>query len=114
MGSFTLVRALPKRNARRVHDFLNIAEQDNSVGSLDYIDNLTNHFTEGFNASLDLILSTYVNIHSLDNLKSKWVNNSLEDTVKLLDMCNVISNNIVDVKQYHMFLQNAMHSMDHA
>lgn len=80
------------------HDFLNIADQENSVISLDSVDHLTNHFAEGFNASLDLILSTYVNIHSLDNLKSKWVNNTLEDTVKLLDMCNVVSGNIVDVK----------------
>lgn len=115
MAPFNLVRALPKSDAKKVHPFFDIADQDqNSAGALVSADHLSNHSAQGFTASLDVILSAYANIHSLANSNSKWVNGALEDTVKLLDMCNAVSSNIADVKQYQMLLQSASHSVDHA
>jgi len=114
MGALILVSALPKSDAKRVHPFLNVADEENSVEALESADRLSNPSAQWFTASLDGILSAYANIHSLANCNSRWVNDALEDIVKLLDMCNAVSDNIDDVKHYHMLLQSAIHTLDHA
>lgn len=114
MGAFTLVRALPKSDAKRVHPFLTVADHENSVAALESGNRLSNPSAQWFTASLDVILSAYANIHPLANSNSKWVNDALEDIVKLLDMCNIVSDNIADVKQYQKLLQSATHTVDHS
>ena len=114
MSPSTFLSALPKSDAKRVHPFLNIADQENSTGAVECADRLSNPSAQRLTASLDVILSAYSNIQSLAKSKSKWVNDAgLEDIVKLLDMCNAISDNIADVKHYQTLLQSAIHCVDH-
>ena len=100
--------SLFKGGAKRVHPFLNTeADQERSA------DRLSNPSAQRLTASLDVILSAYSNIHSLANSNSKWLNNGLEDIVKLLDLCNSVSDNIADVKHYQTLLQSVVHSVDY-
>ena len=96
-------------NTKRVHPFLDQENDQEKSGA----DRLSNPSAQRLTASLDVILSAYYNIHSLANSNSKWLNNGLDDIVKLLDLCNSVSDNIADVKQYQTLLQSAVHCVDY-
>ena len=96
-------------DTKRVHPFLD--QENDQEKSADRLSNIPS--AQRLTASLDVILSAYSNIHSLANSNSKWLNNGLEDIVKLLDLCNSVSDNIADVKHYQTLLQSAIHCVDH-
>ncbi|KAJ7295410.1 hypothetical protein O6H91_21G008900 [Diphasiastrum complanatum] len=48
----------------------------------------------------------------LSDRDDKWVNDYLDDSAKLLDVCNVLKEGIADVEQYHMQVQLALRSVD--
>lgn len=96
-------------DTKRVHPFLDQENDQEKSGA----DRLSNPSAQRLTASLDVILSAYSNIHSLANSNSKWFNDGLEDIVKLLDLCNSVSDNIADVKHYQTLLQSAIHCVDH-
>eukprot|EP01018_Ginkgo_biloba_P023954 Gb_18312 [translate_table: standard] len=75
---------------------------------------------EWFHQALDVSLSTHYHVEKLFphireahlHENCNWVNQHLDDTVKLLDVCNVLRESISDIKQYMTSLQMAIHCLE--
>eukprot|EP00249_Psilotum_nudum_P020244 c27617_g1_i1 orf=69-1145(-) len=50
--------------------------------------------------------------HALDEGNNKWLDEYLDDSIKLLDVCIVLRDTIADIKSYHAFVQLAVHSLE--
>ncbi|KAJ7513709.1 hypothetical protein O6H91_23G011700 [Diphasiastrum complanatum] len=49
---------------------------------------------------------------SLSNRDSKWVDEYLDDSAKLLDVCNFLKEGLADVDQYHVQVELALHAFE--
>eukprot|EP01018_Ginkgo_biloba_P023955 Gb_18313 [translate_table: standard] len=75
---------------------------------------------EWFHQALDVSLSANYHMEKLFpqiqeavlDENCKWVNEHLDDTVKLLDACNVLRESISDIKQYEASVQLAIHCLE--
>lgn len=69
--------------------------------------------------ALSVVLSTHANVEALipnltfplSNRDDKWVDEYLDDSAKLLDVCNVLREGISELEQYQMLVQVAIRNL---
>jgi hypothetical protein len=71
--------------------------------------------------AMSVVLATHANVESLIpeshltlslQRDDKWIDEYLDDSAKLLDVCNVLKEGISDVEHYQMLVQLALHNLD--
>ncbi len=73
-----------------------------------------------FLQSMTVVLATHSNVEALipdlpvsELRDDKWVDECLDDSAKLLDVCNVLKEGISDVEHYQTLVQGALLNLDH-
>ncbi|GLJ04993.1 hypothetical protein SUGI_0008760 [Cryptomeria japonica] len=102
-------------NLKWLHTLLNMVHKKETNGPPP--DNLSATF---LTTTIDNLLCSYSNLHiifpSLQQYlldgNSKWFSNFMEDSIKLLDMCRVVSEHIDEVRHYQMLLQTTIHCVE--
>lgn len=71
--------------------------------------------------AMSVVLATHANVEALipesqlslsHQRDDKWVDEYLDDSAKLLDVCNVLREGISEVEHYQMLVQLALHNLD--
>ena len=73
-----------------------------------------------FLQAMSVVLATHANVESLipesqftiSQRDNKWVDEFLDDSAKLLDVCNVLREGISEVEHYQMLVQLGLHTLD--
>ncbi|KAG0584567.1 hypothetical protein M758_3G219700 [Ceratodon purpureus] len=71
--------------------------------------------------AMSIVLATHANVEALIpesqlslsmHRDDKWVDEYLDDSAKLLDVCNILKEGISEVEHYQMLVQFALHNLD--
>lgn len=91
-------------------DSLKLAGEEKSFLSIDWL-----------LQAMSIVLATHANVEALIpesqlalslHRDDKWVDEYLDDSAKLLDVCNILKEGISEVEHYQMLVQFALHNLD--